>query len=71
MDFLRSDTIQNLFFFSSENPFDYDENDLGPSISPILTKSFSLTNSVADMDSFCLAIQRELHEITAVGLSHP
>jgi predicted membrane chloride channel (bestrophin family) len=32
---------------NSENPFDYDENDL-------------------DLDQFCLMIQRELHEITAV-----
>jgi hypothetical protein len=27
-----------------------------------------MTSSIADMDSFCLGIQRELHEITAVGV---
>jgi len=35
---------------NSENPFNYDENDL-------------------DMDSFCLQITREIHEITAVSFS--
>lgn len=33
----------------SENPFNYDLNDL-------------------DLDSFCLMLQRDLHEITAVSL---
>ena len=36
------------FANDSENPFNYDENDL-------------------DLDQFCLMIQRELHEITAVS----
>ena len=42
-------TLTNVAFANdSENPFNYDVNDL-------------------DLDQFCLMIQRELHEITAVS----
>ena len=49
----------------SENPFNYDLNDLG-----LCTNMFSivdLTECSSDLDYFCLAIQRELHLITAVN----
>lgn len=49
----------------SENPFNYDLNDLGMPLLLVFTPP--LTTFLADLDSFCLAIQRELHEITAVS----
>jgi hypothetical protein len=49
----------------SENPFNYDMNDLGRRAS-VLEKFFTDGHFFLDLDHFCLALQRELHEITAV-----
>ena len=49
----------------SENPFNYDLNDLGRHIGLLLGKP-NATLSVLDLDHFCHIIHRELHEITAV-----
>jgi ion channel-forming bestrophin family protein len=53
----------------SENPFNYDMNDLGQHVASV-GKS-STNGPFSDLDHFCLALQRELHEITAVCLSSP
>ena len=49
---------------SSENPFNYDWNDLGQNIIP--HPDTLLTPHLTDLDHFCHDIQRDLHEISAV-----
>ena len=51
----------------SENPFDYDYNDLGESFLTSLHHFRSIMPQ--DLDYFCLSIQRDLHQITAVRSS--
>lgn len=56
---------------SSENPFNYDLNDLGKwhwmlSWCGVRVRFSMLVFSFSDLDHFCLTIQRELHEVTAV-----
>ena len=53
----------------SENPFNYDLNDLGEHTT---SHDFGLLADFisSDLDQFCLAVQRELHEVTAVRY-HP
>jgi hypothetical protein len=53
--------------FHSENPFNYDLNDLGKWNTIDSTVEYQLTGMLTDLDHFCLAIQRELHEVTAVS----
>lgn len=54
----------------SENPFNYDANDLGKHPHPSFdTACADLTTT--DLDHFCLTIQRELHEITAHTAPQP
>jgi hypothetical protein len=49
----------------SENPFNYDLNDLGQHVTSLLGKVHT-DGAFLDLDQFCLSLQRELHEITAV-----
>ena len=55
----------------SENPFNYDLNDLGERTALEIYLPRSETDFVSlDLDQFCLAIQRELHEVTAVSTTY-
>lgn len=54
----------------SENPFNYDLNDLGSCLSLldlVVSKVLISAHLFIDLDAFCKSLQRELHEITAVS----
>lgn len=52
---------------NSENPFDYELNNLGMLANTLTLVILLLITLPIDLDNFCLKIGRDLHEITAVS----